>query len=237
MGPGRPQLRRAGSPGSCSAATSTPRTRSSPCRRCCSAPARSGFFAVPYTIIIYPLVFLVRAAAVVGLAPARLRHAGRLRPRPARLADAGAAGRDHRHRRDDAVHRAAAGRHRGGAQDDGRHRRAGRCIIAFAILAAYTYQSGLRAPALIAFVKDTLIYLVDHRRGHLHPVQARRLGRRSSTRPTTKFAASPSRRPTASLLADPQHARLRHAGVRLGAGAVPLPALDHRRAGVARTAT
>jgi SSS family solute:Na+ symporter len=33
-------------------------------------------------------------------------------------------------------------------------------IIAFGILAAYTYQSGLRAPALIAFVKDTLIYIV-----------------------------------------------------------------------------
>ncbi|MEV0650195.1 monocarboxylate uptake permease MctP [Phytomonospora sp. NPDC050363] len=33
-------------------------------------------------------------------------------------------------------------------------------IIAFAILAAYTYQSGLRAPALIAFVKDVLIYVV-----------------------------------------------------------------------------
>src|ERR1700755_2762292 len=33
-------------------------------------------------------------------------------------------------------------------------------IIAFVILAAYTYQSGLRAPALIAFVKDGLIYLV-----------------------------------------------------------------------------
>ena len=33
-------------------------------------------------------------------------------------------------------------------------------IIAFAILAAYTYNSGLRAPALIAFVKDALIYLV-----------------------------------------------------------------------------
>jgi SSS family solute:Na+ symporter len=33
-------------------------------------------------------------------------------------------------------------------------------IIAFAILAVYTYSSGLRAPALIAFVKDTLIYLV-----------------------------------------------------------------------------
>jgi solute:Na+ symporter, SSS family len=33
-------------------------------------------------------------------------------------------------------------------------------ILAFAVLAAYTYQSGLRAPALIAFVKDTLIYIV-----------------------------------------------------------------------------
>ncbi|AXI79382.1 monocarboxylate uptake permease MctP [Peterkaempfera bronchialis] len=33
-------------------------------------------------------------------------------------------------------------------------------FIAFAVLAAYTYSSGLRAPALIAFVKDTLIYLV-----------------------------------------------------------------------------
>ena len=33
-------------------------------------------------------------------------------------------------------------------------------FVAFVILAAYTYSSGLRAPALIAFVKDTLIYLV-----------------------------------------------------------------------------
>ncbi|GAA0339002.1 sodium:solute symporter [Actinoallomurus spadix] len=33
-------------------------------------------------------------------------------------------------------------------------------VIAFAILAAYTYQSGLRAPALIAFIKDALIYLM-----------------------------------------------------------------------------
>jgi SSS family solute:Na+ symporter len=31
-------------------------------------------------------------------------------------------------------------------------------ILAFVILAAYTYQSGLRAPALIAVVKDVLIY-------------------------------------------------------------------------------
>ncbi|MFF4649747.1 monocarboxylate uptake permease MctP [Streptomyces sp. NPDC001380] len=33
-------------------------------------------------------------------------------------------------------------------------------FVAFAVLAAYTYSSGLRAPALIAFVKDTLVYLV-----------------------------------------------------------------------------
>ncbi|HEY2021402.1 sodium:solute symporter family transporter, partial [Paraburkholderia sp.] len=32
-------------------------------------------------------------------------------------------------------------------------------IIAFAILAAYTYTSGLRAPAMIAVVKDILIYV------------------------------------------------------------------------------
>src|SRR6195952_575284 len=32
-------------------------------------------------------------------------------------------------------------------------------IVAFIILAVYTYNSGLRAPALIAVVKDTLIYL------------------------------------------------------------------------------
>src|SRR6478752_4247090 len=33
-------------------------------------------------------------------------------------------------------------------------------FIAFAVLAAYTYSSSLRAPAMIAFVKDILIYIV-----------------------------------------------------------------------------
>jgi SSS family solute:Na+ symporter len=33
-------------------------------------------------------------------------------------------------------------------------------IVAFLILAAYTYTSGLRAPAMIAFVKDAMIYAV-----------------------------------------------------------------------------
>jgi SSS family solute:Na+ symporter len=33
-------------------------------------------------------------------------------------------------------------------------------VIAFVILAVYTYTSGLRAPAMIAFVKDIMIYIV-----------------------------------------------------------------------------
>ena len=33
-------------------------------------------------------------------------------------------------------------------------------LIAFLLLAAFTYLSGLRAPALIAFIKDTLVYLM-----------------------------------------------------------------------------
>ena len=33
-------------------------------------------------------------------------------------------------------------------------------IVAFIVLAAFTWRSGLRAPALIAFVKDSLVYLL-----------------------------------------------------------------------------
>lgn len=36
----------------------------------------------------------------------------------------------------------------------------GPLVLAFLILAIYTYSSGLRAPALIAFVKDVMIYIV-----------------------------------------------------------------------------
>ena len=49
-------------------------------------------------------------------------------------------------------------------------------FIAFAVLAAYTYASGLRAPALIAFVKDTPDLHRDHRGGVLPADPARRLG-------------------------------------------------------------
>ena len=48
-------------------------------------------------------------------------------------------------------------------------------IIAFLVLAAYTYLAGLRAPALIAFVKDTLIYVTVIVAIPLHPDPAGRL--------------------------------------------------------------
>ncbi|MFI6503121.1 monocarboxylate uptake permease MctP [Nonomuraea typhae] len=118
-----------------------------------------GFYAVPYTIVIYPLVFLVltrlwsvshvhgfvtpadfvRArfgsptlalvVAITGLVATMPYIALQLVGIEAVLQSMGVTGH-------------------------------WPIIVAFAILAAYTYQSGLRAPALIAFVKDTLIYIV-----------------------------------------------------------------------------
>ena len=49
-------------------------------------------------------------------------------------------------------------------------------FIAFLVLAIYTYVSGLRAPALIAFIKDTLVYVMIIVAVLLHPDQDRRLG-------------------------------------------------------------
>ncbi len=84
-----------------------------------------GFFAVPYTIVVYPLIFLF----LPRLWSVSHRHgyvtpadfvAGRYDSRPPRPG-----GRAHRHPRDDALHRAAAGRHRGRARGDGLRRRRG----------------------------------------------------------------------------------------------------------------
>ena len=82
----------------------------------------AGFFAVPYTIIIYPLVFLVvirlwSVSHVRGFVTPADFVRGRFDS-----PDDGAAGGDHRDRRDDALHRPAAGRHRGDPQGDGRRR-------------------------------------------------------------------------------------------------------------------
>jgi SSS family solute:Na+ symporter len=73
-------------------------------------------------------------------------------------------------------------------------------IVAFVILALYTYNSGLRAPALIAFVKDILIYLtiivavIVIRRGSV-------AGSRSSGPPRR---SSPPPAPAASCWARPR---------------------------------
>jgi solute:Na+ symporter, SSS family len=118
-----------------------------------------GFFAVPYTIVVYPMVFLVAPRlwsvshrrgyvtpadfirgrfgsgslalliAILGIAATMPYIALQLVGIEAVLKAMGILGH-------------------------------WPIIIAFGILAAFTYTSGLRAPALIAFVKDTLIYLV-----------------------------------------------------------------------------
>ncbi|GAA4120237.1 sodium:solute symporter family protein [Knoellia locipacati] len=128
--------------------------------------AVAGFFAVPYTIVLYPIIFIFMAR----LWSVSHRHGyvtpadfvkGRYGSRPLSLAVAltgflatmpyialqlvgiqavlevvGLGGGDNLLAKDAPL------------------------FIAFALLAAYTYSSGLRAPAVIAFVKDTLIYLV-----------------------------------------------------------------------------
>src|SRR4051812_8886396 len=128
--------------------------------------AVSGFFAVPYTIVAYPIVFvflprlwsvaharryvtpadfvrgrygsraLATAVAITGILATMPYIALQLVGIQAVLDTMGLAGSGNWFLRDLPL------------------------IIAFAVLAAYTYSSGLRAPALIAFVKDTLIYIV-----------------------------------------------------------------------------
>jgi SSS family solute:Na+ symporter len=125
----------------------------------------AGFFAVPYTVIIYPMFFLILIrlwsvshrhgfvtpadfvrtrfgsptlallVAITGIVATMPYIALQLVGIESVLKTMGVTG-------DSAIARHLP------------------IIIAFAILAAYTYQSGLRAPALIAFVKDTLIYIV-----------------------------------------------------------------------------
>jgi SSS family solute:Na+ symporter len=125
----------------------------------------AGFFAVPYTIVIYPLFFLI----LIRLWSVSHRH-GFVTPA------------DFVRSRFDSPTLALLVAITGivatmpyialqligieavlktmGMTGEGLFARHAPIIIAFAILAAYTYQSGLRAPALIAFVKDTLIYIV-----------------------------------------------------------------------------
>ena len=128
--------------------------------------AVTGFFAVPYTIIVYPIIFvfmarlwsvshthgfvtpadfvkarygsrsLSLAAALTGILATMPYIALQLVGIQAVLEVMGVGGSGNVLARDLPL------------------------LVAFAVLAAYTYSSGLRAPALIAFVKDGLIYLV-----------------------------------------------------------------------------
>lgn len=122
-----------------------------------------GFFAVPYTIVVYPIMFVIMprlwrvskqhgyvtpadfvrgrydspllalAVAITGIVAVMPYIALQLVGIQAVLAGMGVTG--HGLLKDLPL------------------------FVAFAILAAYTYASGLRAPALTAVVKDTLIYI------------------------------------------------------------------------------
>ncbi len=126
----------------------------------------AGFFAVPYTIILYPIIFIFMArlwsvshrhgyvttadfvrgrydsrvlslaVAVTGFLATMPYIALQLVGIQAVLDVVGLGGGDNWLAKDAPL------------------------LIAFVLLAAYTYTSGLRAPAVIAFVKDALIYLV-----------------------------------------------------------------------------
>src|SRR3954466_13880086 len=131
-----------------------------------SAGAVSGFFAVPYTIILYPIIFvfmsrmwsvshrhgyvtpadfvqgrsgsrgLTLAVAVTGFIATMPYIALQLVGIQAVLEVAGVGSSGNWLANDLPL------------------------FIAFLVLALYTYTSGLGAPALIAFVKDILIYIV-----------------------------------------------------------------------------
>src|SRR3978361_531808 len=118
----------------------------------------AGFFAVPYTIIIYPLVFLVVArlwsvSHVRGFVPPAYFVRSRFdSPTMALLVAITGIVATMPYIALQLVGIEAILKAMGVNGDLP-------LIVAFIILAVYTYNSGLRAPALIAVVKDTLIYL------------------------------------------------------------------------------
>jgi SSS family solute:Na+ symporter len=118
----------------------------------------AGFFAVPYTVVIYPLVFLVvirlwSVSHVRGfVTPADFVRARFDSPGMALLVALTGIVATMPYIALQLVGIEAILKAMGVEGDLP-------LIVAFVILALYTYNSGLRAPALIAFVKDTLIYL------------------------------------------------------------------------------
>ena len=127
-----------------------------------------GFFAVPYTIILYPIIFifLPRLWSVshrrAYVTPADFVQ-GRFDSRGLSLAIAFTgilATLPYIALQLVGIQAVLDVMGLGGGENASWFRKDIPLFVAFALLAAYTYSSGLRAPALIAFVKDTLIYLV-----------------------------------------------------------------------------
>ena len=131
------------------------------------------------------------SATMVCIPQARLRHGGRFRPRALRQSLACTRHHHHRYRGDYAVYRAATRRPSGSDRRHGRHREgfAGDIplIIAFVILAAFTYSSGLRAPASIAVVKDLLIYVTAFAAAIIIPIQLGGFGKIFAAVPPDKL--------------------------------------------------
>jgi SSS family solute:Na+ symporter len=123
----------------------------------------AGFFAVPYTIVIYPLVFLVvirlwSVSHVRGfVTPADFVRSRFDSPTMALLVAITGIVATMPYIALQLVGISAVLKSMGfnGSGLTGELP----LLIAFLVLALYTYNSGLRAPALIAFVKDGLIYL------------------------------------------------------------------------------
>jgi SSS family solute:Na+ symporter len=118
----------------------------------------AGFFAVPYTVIVYPLIFLVvirlwSVSHVRGfVTPADFVRSRFDSPTMALLVAITGIVATMPYIALQLVGIEAVLKTMGVTGE-------WPIIAAFVILAVYTYNSGLRAPALIAFVKDILIYL------------------------------------------------------------------------------
>src|SRR6195952_711501 len=128
--------------------------------------AITGFFAVPYTIILYPIIFVFMAR----LWSVSHRHGyvttadfvrGRYDSRVLSLAVAVTgfvATMPYIALQLVGIEAVLDVVELGGSGGQGPQELP--LLVAFVVLAAYTYTSGLRAPAVIAFVKDALIYIV-----------------------------------------------------------------------------
>ena len=92
----------------------------------------------PVALTVFLFFFILATVTVMGFLAARWRKVGELVGIQAVLDVIGLAG----------------------SESASRFRKDLPLFVAFAVLAAFTYSSGLRAPALIAFVKDSLIYIV-----------------------------------------------------------------------------